>query len=79
MKEHRRIKGKILSPTWPSLSVWIKFLQLPPLAFMDTVSLVILLSMLGRLVKMHRMGIEGMQIHKTHSYSMCFSFRLPFF
>lgn len=39
MREHKRIKGKIFSPTRLSLSAWIKFLQLPPMAFMDSVCL----------------------------------------
>lgn len=37
MREHKRIKGKIFSPPRLSLSAWIKFLQLPPMAFMDSV------------------------------------------
>lgn len=39
MRAHKRIKGTIFSPTWLPLSVWIKFLQLPPMAFMDSVCL----------------------------------------
>lgn len=39
MREHKRIKGKIFSPTQLPLSAWIKFLQLPPMAFMDSVCL----------------------------------------
>lgn len=53
MKEHGRIKGEIFSPTWPSLSVWIKFLQLPPMAFMDSVSSEALPGILERDAKKH--------------------------
>jgi len=63
MRAQRRIKGKIFSPTWPSLSVWIKFLQLPPMAFMDSVSLEILPSILGKDVKKHRTWMEPMHTH----------------
>lgn len=39
MREQKRIKGEIFSLARFSLSAWIKFLQLPPVAFMDSVCL----------------------------------------
>lgn len=75
MRKHRRIKGKIFSPTRLSLSAWIKFSQLPPMAFMDTICLL-------RDHSTHTWCMDTRAVEETHflkqSFQLTLSFRFSF-